>query len=189
MLGQKTIEYLIPHRYPFLMVESVIDYDGGEIPALTAERLIRHSEPVFSGVNPPTYWPSVYVLEGLGQCINLLSFIWTCEQQFVSKGYDRENFRGELMNMEGNRNPTSGLFSDFFEKEDQKIFTRIGLLALVDVTFSDRVSAGELLCYKVKQTRVYSNLSHFTVSANVGEQLIAKGTLVGARGGKLEGTV
>ena len=66
-------------------------------------------------------------------------------------------------------------------------FSRIGLLGSVDVEFTDRVSAGELLSYKVQQTRVHGELSRFAVSAHVGERVVAQGTLVGAGGGRLEG--
>ena len=190
MLGRTTIENLLPHRPPFLMVESVVSYVGGDAPTLNAMHPIRRSEPVFSGAELPLYWPSMYIIEGLGQCINLLSLIWTCERRFVAKGYDAENFGKELMNMEANNGDgTSELLLQFFGEGIMKTFSRIGLLALVDVELTGRVSAGELLSYKVQQTRVHGELSHFTVSAHVGEQVVARGTLVGAGGGRLEGKV
>ena len=50
MLGSNFIEGLLPHRPPFLMVESIIRYVGGDAPALNAERSIRCSEPVLPGI-------------------------------------------------------------------------------------------------------------------------------------------
>lgn len=190
MLGRIFIENLLPHRPPFLMVESIVDYVGGDAPILKAERPIRNSEPVFSEITPPFYLPSVYIVEGLGQCCNLLSIIWSIEQIFVAKGNTVENFDQELMNMvTNNDDKASDHKLEFFKEDITKSFSRIGLLAFVDVKIIGKVIAGELLSYKIQQVKTHGELSHFAVSANVGGQTVAQGTLVGSEGARMEGTV
>jgi len=189
MFGLKVIERLLPHRPPFLMVESVVAYQGGDAPVLNAERPIRRSEPVFSGAEPPLRWPSAYIVEGLAQSSNLLSLLWALECRFEAKGLDTGNICNALINMKPNREDyTTELLLEFLEEGMMKPFTRIGMLASVDVEVTGRISVGELLRYQVKQTRVFGELSRFQVDALVGERVIVHGIIVGATGVHLEGT-
>jgi 3-hydroxymyristoyl/3-hydroxydecanoyl-(acyl carrier protein) dehydratase len=186
MFGLKIIERLLPHRPPFLMVESVVAYVGGDAPVLTAEHSIRPSEPVFSGAEPPLCWPSAYVIEGLGQSCNLLSRIWKLERSFAAKGLDSENICRTLMSLEAdNGDYTTELLSKFLEEGAMKTFSKMGLLASVDVEVIGRVCAGELLRYEVRRSHVLGALSRFAVRAHVGERVIVHGAIVGAQ---LEGT-
>lgn len=186
LFGLKVIARLLPHRPPFLMVESVVSYTGGDAPALNAERLIRQSEPVFAGAEPRLCWPSAYVVEGLGQSCNLLSFIWTLERSFAAKGLDPESVCGALTSMEAdNGNHTTELLSRSLEGDAMKISSKIGLLASVDIEVTGRVCAGDLLRYEARRSHVFGELSRFAVRACVGERVVVRGTLVGAR---LEGT-
>lgn len=177
------IEYLLPHRLPFLMVESISGYIGGDIPALSAERPICHSEPVFPSAEPPLHWPSVYIIEGLGQCCSLLSLIWTCERRCEAKAFGAENIGDLLTNTNGaddNYYALEQLF-EIFGNRTMDIASRIGMLASVDVEVVGQVRAGELLEYKVVQTHVLENLSRFVVQASVETQVVAHGTIVGAQ--------
>ncbi|MCI0591257.1 MAG: hypothetical protein L0Y67_06615 [Gammaproteobacteria bacterium] len=182
LFGLKVIERLLPHRPPFLMVESVVSYAGGDAPALNAERPIRRLEPVFAGAEPPLYWPSAYVIEGLGQSCNLLNLIWKLERIFAAKGLDPESVCGALMSMEAdNSNYTTELLSKFLIGGAMKTSSKMGLLASVDVEVIGRVCAGELLRYEVRRSHVFGELSRFTVRACVGERVIVRGAIVGAR--------
>jgi 3-hydroxymyristoyl/3-hydroxydecanoyl-(acyl carrier protein) dehydratase len=186
LFGLKVIERLLPHRPPFLMVESVAAYAGGEAPTLNAERFIHSSESVFAGAKPPLCWPSLYVIEGLGQSCNLLSLIWTLERNFAVNGLDAEMIGSALMSMEANDGDyTTELLSKFLGGGAMKISSKIGLLASVDVEITGRVCAGELLRYEVRRSHVVGELSRFTVRACVGERVIVHGAIVGAQ---LEGT-
>ena len=178
----KIIELLLPHRTPFLMVESIVGYIGGDAPILNAERPIYRSEPVFSGAEPPLYWPSVYIIEGLGQCCSLLSLIWIWEHRCAANALSSENVSAVLAN-------TKSADGDYISEQLLEIFgfstmnttSRIGMLASVDVEVVGQVRAGELLQYKVEQTRVLGGLSHFAVQAFVETQVVAHGTMVGAQ--------
>ena len=176
------IEYLLPHRPPFLMVESIVSYVGGDAPVLKAECPIRRSEPVFSRAESLSFWPSVYIIEGLGQCSALLSLICTWDRGRAAKSMDVESVSTWLLNMENfNRDYTSEQLLEMFGNDTMKTESRIGLLASVDVVISGQVHAGELLRYRVEQTLVLEGLSRFSVQAAVDEQVVAHGTMVGAR--------
>ena len=183
----KFIEHLLPHRTPFLMVESIVEYAGGATPTLNAEYRPRSSEPVFSGAELPLYWPSVYVIEGLGQCCSLLSLIWACERNCRAKALGTESVSTPLMNVEEGAEGAYTLeqLLEISESSAMNVPSGIGMLASVDIEIVGQVRAGELLRYRVDQTRVLENLSRFSVQAFVEAQVVAHGTIVGARLGSI----
>ncbi len=67
------IQEILPHRYPFLLVDRVNTLDKGE--NIVAFKNVSISEPVFQGHFPghPIY-PGVMILEGLAQAGGLLAF-------------------------------------------------------------------------------------------------------------------
>jgi len=67
------IQEILPHRYPFLLVDRVNTLDKGE--KIIAFKNVSISEPVFQGHFPghPIY-PGVMILEGLAQAGGLLAF-------------------------------------------------------------------------------------------------------------------
>ena len=179
----KFIEHLLPHRPPFLMVESIVDYVGGDAPILNAEYPVRQPEPVFSGAKPTFYWPSVYVIEGLGQCCSLLSLIWACERNSTAKALGTESLSAALMNAEEGAEGDYILerLSEIFESSATGAASRIGMLASVDVEIIGQVQAGEVLRYSVERTHVLKGISRFAVQASVDAQIVAHGTIVGAQ--------
>lgn len=63
----------LPHRYPFLLIDRVIDYTPGE--TLTAIKNVTVNEPFFPGHFPhrPVF-PGVLMLEAMAQATGILSF-------------------------------------------------------------------------------------------------------------------
>lgn len=63
----------LPHRYPFLLIDRVVDYTPGE--TLTAIKNVTVNEPFFPGHFPhrPVF-PGVLMLEALAQATGILSF-------------------------------------------------------------------------------------------------------------------
>ena len=63
----------MPHRYPFLLIDRVLDYEPGK--TLTAIKNITFNEPIFTGHFPqkPIY-PGVLILESLTQATGMLAF-------------------------------------------------------------------------------------------------------------------
>ena len=64
---------LLPHRYPFLLVDRVVDYQEGEW--LKAIKNISVNEPCFTGHFPEQpILPGVLILEALAQSMGILAF-------------------------------------------------------------------------------------------------------------------
>ena len=64
---------LLPHRYPFLMVDRVLDCEPGV--SLTAIKNVTINEPFFPGHFPhQPVMPGVMILEALAQACGLLAF-------------------------------------------------------------------------------------------------------------------
>lgn len=63
----------LPHRYPFLMVDRVIEFHPGE--SLVALKNVSYNEPYFVGHFPQKpVMPGVLILEALAQATGLLAF-------------------------------------------------------------------------------------------------------------------
>jgi len=72
MLDVVEIQEILPHRYPFLLVDKVTEMTEGE--NIIAYKNISISEPVFQGHFPghPIY-PGVMILEGMAQAGGILA--------------------------------------------------------------------------------------------------------------------
>ena len=69
---REILKYL-PHRYPFLMIDRVLDYQPGE--SLTAIKNITFNEPIFTGHFPQSpIFPGVLILEAMAQACALAAF-------------------------------------------------------------------------------------------------------------------
>lgn len=69
---QEIIRYL-PHRYPFLMLDKVTDYEEGK--TLTAIKNVTINEPFFQGHFPQkAVMPGVMILEAMAQATGILGF-------------------------------------------------------------------------------------------------------------------
>ncbi len=67
------IQRLLPHRYPFLLIDRVIDFTPGE--SLVGIKNITFNEPQFTGHFPQrVIMPGVLILESLAQATGLLAF-------------------------------------------------------------------------------------------------------------------
>ncbi|HSG52179.1 MAG TPA: 3-hydroxyacyl-ACP dehydratase FabZ, partial [Rheinheimera sp.] len=64
---------LLSHRYPFLLIDRVIDFTPGE--SLTAIKNVTINEPIFTGHFPGMpIFPGVLILEALAQATGILGF-------------------------------------------------------------------------------------------------------------------
>lgn len=70
----RAIMKLLAHRYPFLLVDRVLNYEKGK--SLTALKNVTYNEPFFPGHFPdvPTM-PGVLIIEGLAQACGLLAVL------------------------------------------------------------------------------------------------------------------
>jgi 3-hydroxyacyl-[acyl-carrier-protein] dehydratase len=63
----------LPHRYPFLLIDRVIEFNKGE--SLTGIKNVSYNEPFFQGHFPQRpVMPGVLILEAMAQATGLLAF-------------------------------------------------------------------------------------------------------------------
>lgn len=69
----RQIMNLLPHRYPFLLVDKVVDCIPGE--SITAVKNVTINEPFFNGHFPgKPIMPGVLIIESMAQAAGLLSY-------------------------------------------------------------------------------------------------------------------
>ena len=74
------IQTLLPHRYPLLLIDRVIDFTAGE--HLVGIKNVTFNEPHFTGHFPQrVIMPGVLILEALAQATGLLAFKTTEDLQ------------------------------------------------------------------------------------------------------------
>ena len=91
---------LLPHRYPFLMVDRIIDMDRDE--SAVGIKAVSINEPFFQGHFPQfPIMPGVLIIEGLAQTAGALcvsNFDVTYKPQLVYfMGIDRAKFRKPVL--------------------------------------------------------------------------------------------
>ena len=71
-IGVEEIMKLIPHRYPFLLVDKVLSYTPGE--SITAIKNVTFNEPQFTGHFPDhPVMPGVMIVEAMAQTAGVLT--------------------------------------------------------------------------------------------------------------------
>jgi 3-hydroxyacyl-[acyl-carrier-protein] dehydratase len=87
----------LPHRYPFLLVDRVLEFKSGE--SLTAVKNVTFNEPHFTGHFPERpVMPGVLILEALAQAAGILVFatirkVPNAKTRFYFAGIDGCRFR------------------------------------------------------------------------------------------------
>ncbi len=93
---QKVLDYL-PHRYPFLLIDRVLEYIPGE--SLVALKNVTINEPFFQGHFPNRpLMPGVLVIEAMAQACGILSFQTEATRPgmnnvYLFVGIDKARFR------------------------------------------------------------------------------------------------
>ena len=88
---------LLPHRYPFLLIDRVVDYKVGEY--LRGYKNVTFNEPFFNGHFPQRpIMPGVLILEALAQATGLLAFrtvdrAANADSLFFLVGIDKARFK------------------------------------------------------------------------------------------------
>ena len=77
------IQKILPHRYPFLLLDRVTDIKTGD--SIIAYKNVSISEPVFEGHFPghPIY-PGVMIIEGMAQAGGVLAFKSVPEEDSIN---------------------------------------------------------------------------------------------------------
>ncbi|MFL5261754.1 MAG: 3-hydroxyacyl-ACP dehydratase FabZ [Anaeromyxobacteraceae bacterium] len=96
-MNVQQIEKLLPHRYPFLLVDRVIELEKGK--RIVALKCVTMNEPFFTGHFPGTpVMPGVLIIEALAQTAALLALVGMTEEERKGKvtyfmGIDGARFR------------------------------------------------------------------------------------------------
>ncbi len=73
MMEVKDIFDYLPHRYPFLLVDRVTEFESGKM--LKGFKNVTFNEPQFTGHFPGNpIMPGVMIIEGMAQCTGILAF-------------------------------------------------------------------------------------------------------------------
>lgn len=73
LLDIEKIQKILPHRYPFLLVDRVLEMERGK--SLVAVKNVTHNEPFFQGHFPSMkVMPGVLIVEALAQAGGILLF-------------------------------------------------------------------------------------------------------------------
>jgi len=88
---------LLPHRYPFLMVDRVLECHAGQ--RIRALKNVTYNEPYFMGHFPQRpVMPGVMIIEALAQTAGILAFVTSgvvpdADTKFYFVGIDKARFR------------------------------------------------------------------------------------------------
>ena len=90
---------LLPHRYPFLLIDRVLELEEGK--RLSAIKNVTINEPFFQGHFPgQPVMPGVLVLEAMAQATGLLAFTEMGEEHksklYLLVGIDKGRFRDQV---------------------------------------------------------------------------------------------
>ena len=130
---------LLPHRYPFLLVDRVVKLERGK--SLSAIKNVSINEPFFQGHFPgQPVMPGVLILEALAQATGLLAFAEMGDAHktklYMLVGIDKARFRGQVL-------PGDQLLLDISLKRNMRGIGMYQCQALVDGTV---VAEAEMMC-------------------------------------------
>ena len=91
---------LLPHRYPFLLIDRVVEMESGN--RLSAIKNVTINEPFFQGHFPgQPVMPGVLILEAMAQATGLLAFSDMGDghesKLYMLVGIDKSRFRGQVV--------------------------------------------------------------------------------------------
>lgn len=128
---------LLPHRYPFLLVDRVTDYVLGE--SIKAYKNITINEPCFTGHFPGRpIFPGVLILEAMAQAAGVLGFktMGQSDQLYLYAGIDNARFKRPVV-------PGDKLDLDIQLLKERRGIWKFKGVASVD---GDNVCVAEFMC-------------------------------------------
>jgi 3-hydroxyacyl-[acyl-carrier-protein] dehydratase len=92
MISIDEIQKILPHRYPFLLVDRVISIDSAK--SIHAVKCVTINEPYFEGHFPEKkIMPGVLIVEAMAQCAGILLHKQNPGGMFFLGGIDKARFR------------------------------------------------------------------------------------------------
>jgi len=171
----------LPHRPPFLMVDSIISYKSGKNPSLLAEYAIKDEEPLCFKNDHEDHWPSMNIMEGLGQSCNLLIVIYALERRLVQAAH-RINSMDEVFRklVDKESDEATEFLKHILQQRLVETHSNIGFMGAADMEIIGHAGRGQSISYEVQLNQVFGTLFHLAVKAYTNNKLIARGTLVSA---------
>ena len=140
-MAAEDILRMIPHRYPFLLVDRVLDYDL-EARTLTARKNVTFNEPFFQGHFPDhPLMPGVLLIEAMAQACGLLAFL----SKGSESGDDNMNYLVKVDNARFKHMVRPG-DTLTFEVAQKRIVRGMGLYATRASVDGREVASAELMC-------------------------------------------
>ncbi|MFA6309170.1 MAG: 3-hydroxyacyl-ACP dehydratase FabZ [Clostridia bacterium] len=142
MLTNVEIKKIIPHRYPFLFVDKVLEYDPGK--SAVAIKNVSADEPFFQGHFPEfPVMPGVLIVEALAQTAGIAAAVPDVEN----------NNLGLFASIDGMKFKRQVLPGDILKLEAEILMNKMGVVkAKVRATVEGNVAAeGEIKFVMVKK--------------------------------------
>lgn len=131
---------LLPHRYPFLLVDKINEFQEGK--SIICQKNVSFNEPFFNG-HFPSYpvMPGVLILEALAQASGLLVFKTPklCppnESLYLFVGIDKARFKRQVI-------PGDQIILEVIMTKNKQGFAIFSATATVD---SEVAASAELMC-------------------------------------------
>ncbi|CAD7850837.1 MAG: 3-hydroxyacyl-[acyl-carrier-protein] dehydratase, FabZ form (EC 4.2.1.59) [Olavius algarvensis Gamma 3 endosymbiont] len=130
---------LLPHRYPFLLIDRVVEIEPGQ--SLSAIKNVTINEPFFQGHFPnQPIMPGVLILEAMAQATGLLAFADMGDEHesklYMLVGIDKSRFRGQVV-------PGDQLLLNISLKRNMR---GIGLFSCQALVAGEVVAEAEMMC-------------------------------------------
>lgn len=130
---------LLPHRYPFLLIDRVVEIEPGQ--SLSAIKNVTINEPFFQGHFPnQPIMPGVLILEAMAQATGLLAFADMGEEHesklYMLVGIDKSRFRGQVV-------PGDQLVLNISLKRNMR---GIGMFSCQALVAGEVVAEAEMMC-------------------------------------------
>lgn len=130
---------LLPHRYPFLLIDRVVEIEPGQ--SLSAIKNVTINEPFFQGHFPDQpIMPGVLILEAMAQATGLLAFADMGEEHesklYMLVGIDKSRFRGQVV-------PGDQLVLNISLKRNMR---GIGMFSCQALVAGEVVAEAEMMC-------------------------------------------
>ncbi len=133
---------LLPHRYPFLLVDRVLDYNIGPPATIRALKNVTFNEPFFQGHFPGhPVMPGVLIIEAMAQAAGCLAYLAGEARSGAPTLYylvkvDKARFSRIVV-------PGDQLI---FEVEQKRLLRNMGVYLARTLIDGQTVSSAELLC-------------------------------------------
>jgi 3-hydroxymyristoyl/3-hydroxydecanoyl-(acyl carrier protein) dehydratase len=178
---QSLITRLIPHRPPFLMVDTILYFRGGKFPSVKASYTTSDTDIFCNTGNCDEHWPSMHVMEGMGQACNLMIIISMIEKELLKAGYLIENMKEVLNGLINNESDdVSRALKSSLDHLAMGTYSNVGFLGSADMEITGYAKRGQKVIYEIEQSQMFGSLFYSNVKAFSGNRQIAGGTLVSA---------